>query len=237
MKRWIETSFLRAASLILIWGSLNLVLLSLKDLHSSTSSELVMGLDLQPGFEVLRYQTPSVLLNIKEFLLFLSSGCVVKPSDVCHACQHTDSPRRLVFSVVPVSIRVVRLAWSPVGAPGQLSGSPFSQKWCPSGLDYQECVGGEAVRQQSKIKRGTISSAIVFFITAKSRVERRAFPSMLCIQRSKRGVITRVEHVTNKTAREVHMSEKNKIWLTNKIRLNLFIDVFALEADLPQKWC
>lgn len=148
MKRWIETSFLRAASLILIWGSLNLVLLSMKDLHSSTSSELVMGLNLRPGFEVLRYQTPSVLLNIKEFLL--CSACVVKPSDVCHDCQHTILPTDWFLVFVPVSICMVRLAWSPVGAPGPLSGSPFSKKWCPSGLDYQECVGGEAVRQQSK---------------------------------------------------------------------------------------
>lgn len=99
MKSWIETSFLRAASLILIWGSLNLVLLSMKDLHSSTSSELVMGLNLRPGFEVLRYQTPSVLLNIKEFLLFLSSACVVKPSDVCHDCQRTILPTDWFLSV------------------------------------------------------------------------------------------------------------------------------------------
>lgn len=71
----------------------------MKDLHSSTSSELVMGLNLRPGFEVLRYQTPSVLLNIKEFLLFLCSACVVKPSDVCHDCQHTLLPTDWFFSV------------------------------------------------------------------------------------------------------------------------------------------
>lgn len=65
------------------------MLLSEDDLHvrSSTSSELVVGLNLRPGFVVLWYQTPSVLLNIKEFLLFLSSAWVEKPSDVCHACQ------------------------------------------------------------------------------------------------------------------------------------------------------
>lgn len=72
------------------------MLLSEDDLHvrSSTSSALVVGPNLRPGFVVLWYQTPSVLLNIKEFLLFLF--CLGKEAVRClsrlSARDSTDRP-------------------------------------------------------------------------------------------------------------------------------------------------
>lgn len=76
------------------------MLLSEDDLHvrSSTSSALVVGLNLRPGFLVLWYQTPSVLLNIKEFLLFLFclGGEAVRCLSRLSARDSTDRP---VFSV------------------------------------------------------------------------------------------------------------------------------------------
>lgn len=95
------------------------MLLSEDDLHvrSSTSSELVVGLNLRPGFVALWYQTPSVLLNIKEFLLSLSSAWVEKPSDVCHACRRTIPPTGWFSTFGPVGTCRVGLVRPPVGGP------------------------------------------------------------------------------------------------------------------------
>lgn len=168
MSRRIETSLLGAASPTLTRGSLNLMLLSEDDLHvrSSTSSELVVGLNLRPGFVVLWYQTPSVLLDIKEFLLFLSLAWVEKLSDVCHACQRTILPTGWFSASGPVSTCRVGLAWPPVRAPG-------ATFW--GALPIRTPLSRARGRRSSDAALKNQKGYNQFFMTAQSRVERRAF--------------------------------------------------------------